>query len=738
MSLATREDDPLGEGAALVATLCYMCSSECGLLVSEKAGKVRIKGNPAHPVNRGKICPKIKSALSLLYSPSRILSPKKRVGARGEGKFIDISWQQAFRDIATKLEAVREQYCSEALTMLFGEKPDHDVAYWFAFLYGTPNILDHNSLCDTSKRLAYKSVFGEGQERPLPDLQRPAWTNLGYREKHDCRLLILVGENPAEAIRYFWFWQGICEAKRQGMTLVVVDPYQTKTAKLADLWLPIRPGTDVCLLLYLLKNVVDSGAYDREFVDVHVSDFTNMQHELSVPVLDAGLTRYSLEWVAHMTGLEQQYLQRLSALVCTENPLLISVGKNGVAHQYSGFCTTRLAAIITALSGSLDVPGGLLLRDPPRYKSLSNSSDLLRAGQADKHKDYSGRFPLASHGVVSTIPSEILDGVTIMEGPCKGHQYQTKALIVTHGNPLLTAPDSAQWRKAMTARSGDGYQLSLLVVNDSVLHDTALYADYLLPMRHFLERQGVTEQESAIPLTGLRQMAVTPPATTRSPLEIYQGLAQAFDSSDGFAPLLALTGDDDWCDRTLGKAGETAELRMQGGVQARPIRYRKFTTQGFATPTTKVELYPHGAKTLAEQAYYRNEASCYAQASSKARFRLITGRVLGHVHSLTPLLDGASASPYVWLNNVDAQAKGIKTGDLVKLDVEGKASLIARAKVSLVLRQGVVRALYGWGSALSSTPHNYNINELIDSRHLHPISGNAVFGAVWVTINKLI
>ena len=124
-----------------------MCSSECGLLVSgDPSAGLRLAGNPASPMSRGGLCPKAALAESLRRFPGRLRTPLKRTGLRGEGLFRPASWEEALEDISRRLRVARELYGPESLTILFGEKPDHDMVYDFAAMYGTPNVLDHNSL----------------------------------------------------------------------------------------------------------------------------------------------------------------------------------------------------------------------------------------------------------------------------------------------------------------------------------------------------------------------------------------------------------------------------------------------------------------------------------------------------------------------------------------------------------------------------------------------------------------
>jgi thiosulfate reductase/polysulfide reductase chain A len=719
-------------------------------------------------MNAGGLCEKALYAERLRLSPDRLLTPLRRVGERGRGEFAPASWPEALGEIGRKLSGIRRSHGPECLTILFGEKPDHDVVYDFARGYGTPNVLDHNSLCDTSRRLGFAFTLGDDQERPLPDVQRPILTDAGRRTTHDCRLLVLFGENPSDARRFYWFWDGIRAAKRAGMRLVVVDPFATRTAEAADRWVPIRPGEDSALLLAILRYVVEndgrSGTYlDHEFIHA----WTNGWEELRRTVLtrerdpESGLPLYSVEWASAKTGIPPETISELAHELGATKPAAAMVGMNGVAHQYSGFQATRAIAILLAITGNVDVPGGLHLRQP---LPLRRPRDTWASGlgeRAFKHKDRFGAFPLATHGVVSRVPKDIMEGVTLSAGRFAGETYTTKALFVIHHNPLLTAPESGAWKAALTAKdSRSEYLLDLLVVNDLWVHDTALFADWVLPMAHFLERQGVVENETLQPTVSLRSPVAPVPPGVRTPLAIFRDLARRMGDAAAYAALLGTECDDAWCDRILETldarpadgvdTSPTQWLRDRGGVYTRPTRYWKYRADGFRTPTGKVELVstrirdaavPCPAAVGYEAPFRRAGRTEEGTVPSDATFRLVTGRSRHHVHSMTQNIPALrEREPVLFMNDEDARRQGLASGQCALVtNVKGE-SIRVRVTATPRLRRGVVRATHGWGATspflTAKANGTYNVNVLTSADRVHPVSGNACFGDVLVTVTS--
>ncbi|MBO4297068.1 MAG: molybdopterin-dependent oxidoreductase [Desulfovibrio sp.] len=780
-------------------TICYMCSSECGLLVSAGPGGLVLEGDPRHPVNRGKICPKLALAEALRRHPKRLTSPLKRVGARGEGRFAPCSWDEACGLCGKALQDLARDFGPESLAVLFGEKPDHDMVYDFAGLFGTPNVLDHNSLCDASRRLAFAGVYGRGQERPLPDLARPllAGSIAGkagdagrngaeLRFRHDCRLLVLFGENPAEATRFRWLWEGIRQAQKAGMKLVVVDPCRTGTARAADLWLPARPGSDAAILLCLLAQVLaDPAALDMAFIARHGRRFAELRDLVLARRLDpaSGLAVGSLPWACQKADLPLEAMEALVRDVKAIRPFCAMAGMNGVAHSPDGFLACETLAVLIAVCGCLDVPGGLVLRGS--LPLASPKARLERAlGEARfLHKDIYGAYPGAAHGVFARIPRDVEEGVQLVRGPFAGRRYALRGLVCVHGNPLLTAPESGAWRRMLLAREGAGYLLRHVSVHATVLNETARFADLVFPMAHFLERQGVCLHETPAPAVGLREAVAEPPKGVLRPLEVWKKLARA--CVPGPAPHSPLPGalgaccDDEWCNALLaplaafGGQGDLFEgrtpcdwLRSQGGFAEWPCLYRKYERDGFGTPDGKIDLAPaslirfyaaldagqeHGVAACplasANDPASGEDASLEGApdgTAGSAPFLLVTGRSPLHTHTATQDCyprESSARSLRLLVNVHDARRLGLVRDAWVRLRGGRGASVAARVLPTPDLRPGLLRCQHGWGTDPSLLAHpldgSFNVNELTLAERFDPWTGNAWFGCMEVFLESL-
>ncbi|MEM3742404.1 MAG: molybdopterin-dependent oxidoreductase, partial [Nitrososphaerota archaeon] len=211
-------------------TSCVMCAAECALEIWVKDGRVvRVYGNPHLTYNsRGAACAKAISGLQLVYSPYRIKYPLKRVGERGEGKFVRISWEQAIDEIARKLVEIKKKYGPEALLTDTGDVTDRDQYWRLTFAFGSPNAVEHGAICDTPRRHGPKLIVNG--KRWEPDILRPVPIrmpdgSLKWYDQHDAKLIIYVGWNPFTATRIVWENAGTVRAKREnGCKVFVVDP----------------------------------------------------------------------------------------------------------------------------------------------------------------------------------------------------------------------------------------------------------------------------------------------------------------------------------------------------------------------------------------------------------------------------------------------------------------------------------------------------------------------------------
>jgi thiosulfate reductase/polysulfide reductase chain A len=759
-------------------TVCFMCSSECGLVTHVQNGEVvGIFGDAGNPMNAGKLCPKALAAPDLVHDTDRIRTPLRRVGRRGAGDFEPISWEVALDEIARKLAMTKATEGPESLLVQFGEKPDHDLVYRFANAYGTPNVLDHDSICDTNRREGFMYTFGPSHFRPLLDLKRPVLTNDGMRHQHDCRYLLLIGENPFEATRFFYLRDGIRDALRSGMRMVVVDPFRSVTATHAHRWLPIRPGTDLALVLAMLRFVIEeddpsdvSRRYlDWDFVRSHTVGFDDLRRRLTERA-----DRFTPEWAAEITGISAAEIRRLAHDFGSIKPAAAMVGMNGVGHHANGFETTRAVAALIAITGNLDVPGGVCLAPLVTIDTAYvHGTGLLSADRAERHKDLFGGFPLAYRGIKAKVPLDILQGVRLTHGAHAGTSYRIRSLFVIHGNPLVNAPNSARWHEALTAVDDSGDHLvSLVVFNDTQLNDTGLYADYVLPMASFLERQGLCRIYVTEPTISLRDPSLPALHQSRVPLDWLAPLARAcarYGDQD-MCDAIPFVTDDEWCNAALrscpglpgwrdGVAPDGSPLtvdwlRRHGGTATWPLRYRKFGDRGLDTFSGKVELRS-GAIAQANARFgtrydelidyvpnpWDGRQSNAAKVTGTYEFQLITGRTLAHTGSATQNLPQSlktQHAPCVLLNPDDARRIGVADHSWVLVSNPLGAEIRARVRLSPRIISGVVRATHGWGQRSSylrrARGRGYNVNRLTDDTNFNPITGNAGFGDMLVRV----
>lgn len=531
-----------------------MCPAECSIKLLVKDGKaLKICGNPRSLNNHGSLCSKGAAALEFVYSADRIRTPLIRDGERGSGKWKEISWDLAVKKIAASLTDIKKRYGAEAVVLDCGDLTDHEPYMILFHAFGTPNTYTHSAICDTNRRWGPKNFMDD--ERPLPDIQRPLLIRdkeggLRLRHRHDIKLLINVGANPLVATRFSYMSRGIPEAKiTNDMYYIVIDPNFTNSAAKADLWLSVIPGTDAellaCMLYYIIVNDdpdnSDRAYIDHDFLGKYTEDWERFREDFLVQsrLTDEsnGKKYFSSGWGEHKTGISAAEIERLSHLMGITKPAAIEIGMHGAAHHTDGDITSVLATVLCAVTGNIDVPGGLVFAGTVKPKldfpsaKLGNDSVIsrvvggeLRSGRiSELHKDIYGDYPDAWKGALSITPYHIKNGAEIKRGPFKGLTYPIKAFINRTGNPVYTGGNTGEWISAFTAED----KLDLIVHIDTHLNETGKYADIILPECSFLEKMGLSDQYTINPEISLRDRVIKPMYASETPFGIMKKLAKA-------------------------------------------------------------------------------------------------------------------------------------------------------------------------------------------------------------------
>ena len=299
-----------------------------------KNGRIwRIEGNPEANGNQGVVCPKGHGYLHDLYNPNRIRSPLKRV----DGKFQPISWEQAYKEIAQKINLILLENGPESIFWVNYPQPNQAYALRLMHSLGSPHYFTHGSTCYTARNAAWNFTVGK---LPSNDLA-------------NSRYIMIIGRNPAGGIDLGQV-KDIVKAKEKGAKVVVVDPRHNETAILADEWLPIKPGTDLALLLAMINVMVKEKLYDREFVEE--------QHR---GIRSNWRTRSSIippQWAEKICDIPAETIIRITREIAREKPqALIHRGYHGaIGAQYlNSFQTARALAIANALLGNINRKGGI-------------------------------------------------------------------------------------------------------------------------------------------------------------------------------------------------------------------------------------------------------------------------------------------------------------------------------------------------------------------------------------------
>ncbi len=469
-----------------IPTVCQQCSGGCGILV-RLIGEwpVKIKGNPFHPVNRNSICPKGEAGLQALYDPDRIKGPLKRRGERGSNEWERISWDEAILTVAQQLMAIREKGKPHTFAIMGGRYRGlmRTLLERFVTVYGSPNYIDNDFHVDQPPVEAMLLAQGI-REEPVYDLE-----NSNYILSFGANLLE-SSWSPVQALRAW----GHLRRGRPGLRakIVQIEPRLSITAAKADEWIPINPGTEGSLALGIAHMIVKEGLYDTRFARDHTfgfehwKDFRGKEHRGFRTAL---MEDYEPSVVSRTTGVPVGVIIRLAREFAANKPSL-AIGRRGAV--YGQFAIYSL----NALSGSLEVPGGILR---PRKVPVSELPPLqldqvavegLLMPQIDEAG--TARYPLAQH-VPHSFPKALKNG----------DPYPLSALFLYYTNPLFSSPNHGFM---------EIQRVPFIVSFSPFMDETTQLADLVLPDHCYLERwqDDPIHLNNGFPLLGIRQPVIKP------------------------------------------------------------------------------------------------------------------------------------------------------------------------------------------------------------------------------------
>lgn len=707
----------------IVTGVCGICPGGCGVNIELVDGKIEsISPLKNHPV--GVVCVRGIHAKEIVYSKDRLRYPLLRTGAKGDGEFERIGWDEALDRIADAFQKIKREYGPEAVMSYFGRGSfDNNLTDFFAargmpcdgvsgflFPFGSPNGTGCSSVCYVSYGIfAPLSTIGARMELTYADFDRTD-------------LVVLWGANPPTDSPPHRV-KKILDAKRRGARVIAIDHMRSDSAKMADEWVGVRSGTDGALALSMMNVIINERLYDEAFVQNWTKGFEDLRQYVQ---------QFPPEKAETITRVPKETISAIAREIAGAKGASL-VMYTGLEYTNSGVQNIRSVLSLWAITGNLDVPGGLVFRprNPVRFPrvSLEPPKGVKPIG-ADKH-------PLFC---------DVLKAAQFMEAPraiLKGDPYPVKALLVLGASILTSLPDPDLWKECFR-------KLDFMVAFDRFMTGDAMYADIILPATTNFENLGYQRYPGGY--CQLRQKVIDPIGEAKSSFQFLTHLAGKL----GYGHLFPATEEERvrFAFKDTPVSLEDLKTHPEGvRYEAGRVEYRKHEKgllrsdgkPGFNTPSGKVEL-----TSSMLQRYGYDGLPVYVEPTEgplgspevykKYPLVLNTGARLQSAfrsqHLNIPGLLKLQPKPQVLIHPVDAGVRGISDGGRVWVESpRGKVGVWA--KVTDEVMTGQVELNVGGGSPIQAEEwREANANFVTDLENRDPISGFPVYKALLCDVKK--
>ena len=658
------------------------CPDMCSLLAHVEDGHItRIDGDPDQPFTAGFACAKVNRDAELVHSPERLVTPLRRVGAKGEGKFAPIGWDEALDEIVARWQAIIAE--SGPLALLGYAYSAHQgqmnrgLVNGFFHALGTSR-LRAGTVCDTCCETAWDMTVGPiGGADPESVVHSDLVVSWGAD---------LVATNVH-------FWAKVEAVRKRGTQLIVIDPRRSRTARRADWHLPIRIGTDAVLALGVMHILARDGLCDRDYIARHTLGFERLEREV--------LPRFEPERVAAITGLPAADIERFAALYGETKASFIRLGE-GMTRLAQGGQALRVVALLPGVTGAYGRRGGGAL--------------LLTAASCELDYDVV-RKP---SGPAETRP---VNHLRLGEALLQLEDPPIRALLIAANNPAVTCPDAGKVRRGLAREN------LFTVVHDPFLSVTARYADIVLPAATYLETEDLYRAYGTYYLQ-YAPRAVAPQGEAWSNFRLAQSLAQRMGLED---PVFRMSEGEILGEMLRGARGPVSALDPDQVRAAGPIRLAPEGGQQFRTPSGKLEFYSEAlaAQGLPPMPDWLPDPEEERQAG-RWPLRLLTapGYFQSHTtYSGVSFLRRREGPPHCILHPEEARARNLSDGDHVRLfNDRGSVGILLRVRDEVQPGNVLVPGQRPDGETLSGT-----INMLCSDRYTD-IGEGATYQSTWLDI----
>lgn len=647
-------------------SVCRVCHGGCGALLSVKEGRlVKVAPDPDSPFNMGKMCIKGPTTPEMMYHPSRLLAPLKRIGARGSNHWEKVSWDSALGDIADRMDRIKETSGPEAIALGQGTGRHHYMhTIRFANSLGTPNWYEPGlANCFIPRITVSRLTYG-------------GFVVADYYGDVKPKTILFWGHNPLVSNADGELSFSLRRALQAGSYGIAVDPRRSETAKQCKMWLPIRPGTDCALALAMIHVIIYEGFYDKEFVEKWTVGFDKLKEHVS---------GFSPRWAEEITGIPALDIVAVAKRYALEKPSVLEWGV-AIEQNPNSLQTVRALSLLRGLTGNIDIPGGDILgmdiirHYPVMRNHLPKGMDAKRIG--------SDQFKLLS-GTRAAMPSAHIPA--LFKAMRTGDPYRIKALLVFGGNPMLTVANTREVYESLL-------KLDLLVVTDMFMTPTAALADYVLPAAFWPEVNQITEMPLVAGNAVIAQQKVVQVGECRQDEDIMNDLARRLNLPGAEESL------EDILNYRLEPLGISYEELKRKHVIFPPHEYYKFEKNGFGTPSRKVELY---SKSLERMGYdplptFKEPPESpvsQPELAQKFPYILTTGsrrpEYFASEQRQIESLRKRRPHPIAEVHPATADRHGIAAGDWIYVS-SPRGKIRMKAEITEDIRKDVVNVDHGW------------------------------------------
>ena len=686
------------------ATYCEVCFWKCAAWAySDDEGNIqKIIGNDDDSHCNGRLCPRGTGGVGMYSDEDRLKTPLIRTIIDGEETFREASWEEALDLIASKFKGIKETYGAESIALLKHGSPGKHLEHLFN-AFGSDTIGEPAyAQCRGPRETGFKLTFGSWVGSPEPT------------DIRDTKCLVLIGSHIGENMHNSQV-QEMSDAIDNGATIITVDPRFSTAASKSQHWLPIKPGTDIALMLAWMHVLIEENLYDKKYIDKYALGFNELKEHVST---------FTPEWAYSITTIKPEEIRRTARAMAYASPATIIHPGRHVVWYGDDTQRARAMAILNALLGSWGRRGGFYFKESLKLPKFPHPEYPKPKWT---WKEVSSKYPLAEMGVTTEIIRASIPG--------ENDEYPVKAWMVAGTNLTKSIPNKRLLEKAIES-------LDFMVVIDTMPMDVTGYADVVLPECTYLERydeiRSATNREPSI---AIRIPAVKPKYDSKPAWWIAKQIGEKMGMADQFAY-------DDYkevIEYQLKELGTSLEELEQIGVKnyprkSGPLYLNENDPYTFFTPSGKIELYSQELKNLG---FDPMPVFTKHPEPEQGYYRLNYGRAPMHTFSRTannPNLNDLMKENTLWVNPKVARIIGLKTGQEVWLKNQDEIISSFAIKVRVTERTGfdAVYMVHGFGhqNKKLSRANGKGINdtELISRVAIDPIMGGTGMRGNFVTI----